>query len=148
MFANRFSFLHPELVEAACIGSPGDWPILPIKELNNNLLRYPVGTSDWIDVTGESFKTEEIKKVNFNFFIGDKDINDSVLFDDSFELQDREFILKNFGNIPVDRFRKAIPIMKENGLNLIYKEYKNVEHTVNQEMHKDIFDFLIKYSSE
>jgi len=29
-FVNRFTFLHPELIQAAAIGSPGGWPIAPV----------------------------------------------------------------------------------------------------------------------
>ncbi|MEQ1924149.1 MAG: hypothetical protein ABL952_16730, partial [Pyrinomonadaceae bacterium] len=53
MFANRFTFLHPDRVKAAAIGSPGGWPIAPVEKYKDKTLRYPIGVADLKTVAGK-----------------------------------------------------------------------------------------------
>jgi hypothetical protein len=52
MFANRFTFLHPDRVKAAAIGSPGGWPIAPVAKYEGKTLRYPIGVADFKKISG------------------------------------------------------------------------------------------------
>jgi hypothetical protein len=63
MFTNRFTMLHPERVLAAGIGSPGGWPVAPIKSYNGNALPYPAGVSDLETLTGKPFDSTTYVKV-------------------------------------------------------------------------------------
>lgn len=51
-FVNRFAMLHPENVLAVVAGSPGGWPIAPVRELAGEPLTYPVGIADLEDLAG------------------------------------------------------------------------------------------------
>lgn len=85
MFANRFTFLHPDRVKAAVIGSPGGWPIAPVASYKEKSLRYPIGLADFKTVAGRKINMKELRRVPLFVFVGDQDDNDSVPFDDSYD---------------------------------------------------------------
>jgi predicted esterase len=145
MFANRFTFLHPERVKAAVIGSPGGWPMAPVKEFGGKALRYPIGTADLKTVAGKPLDLKELKKVPLFVFIGDKDDNDSVPFGDSYDDQDKELIFTLLGKTPVSRWATAQSLYKKAGLNAVFRSYPDVGHTITPTMRDDIRAFLLKY---
>ena len=145
MFTNRFTFLHPDRVKAAAIGSPGGWPIAPVEKYEEKPLRYPIGIGDFTTVTGRKLDLNALKKVPLFIFIGDKDENDSVPFGDSYDDVDRELIMPLLGKKPIDRWPIAEKLYKQAGLNAEFRAYKGVEHTVTLEMRDDIRAFLKKH---
>lgn len=145
MFANRFTFLHPDRVKAAAIGSPGGWAIAPAAIYKEKVLRYPIGTNDFKTVTGNRFALKRAQKVPLFIFLGDKDENDSVVFGDSYETEDKDLIFELFGKTPVERWEISKTLYKEAKMNAEFKLYPNVKHTVTAEMRTDILNFLSKY---
>lgn len=145
MFTNRFAFLHPERVKAAAIGSPGGWAIAPVSIYKEKNLRYPIGVNDFKNVSGENLNLKELRKVPLFIFLGDRDENDSVIFGDSYEEDDKTLIFEIFGKTPVERWEISKSLYEQAKLNARFKLYPNVEHTVNAEMQKDVKDFLLKY---
>ncbi len=145
MFANRFAFLHPGRVKAAAIGSPGGWPIAPVARYKDKELRYPIGVSDLRRVSGKDLDLQKLRKVALFIFLGDKDDNDSVIFGDSYDQEDRDIILPLFGQKPVDRWNVVQSLYREAGLNAEFKLYPGVEHTVTPAMRDDIRAFLLKH---
>jgi len=145
MFANRFTFLHPDRVKAAAIGSPGGWPIAPVASFKEKTLRYPIGVADLKKIAGKSLNLESLRKVPMFVFLGDKDDNDSVVFGDSYDEEDRELILPLFGQKPVDRWETIRQLYKEAGLNAEFKLYADVGHTINTQMQRDIVAFFEKH---
>jgi dienelactone hydrolase len=145
MFANRFTFLHPDRVKAAAIGSPGGWPIAPVARYKDKDLRYPIGISDFRRVTGRKIDLRNLRKVPLFIFVGDKDENDSVIFDDSYDQEDRDLMLPLFGQKPVDRWEIVQTLYRQAGLNAEFKLYPGVVHTVTPLMRDDIRAFLLKY---
>lgn len=145
MFANRFTFLHPDRVKAAVIGSPGGWPIAPVEKYNEKELRYPIGLADFRRVSGRKFDLRTLRRVPLFIFMGDKDDNDSVPFDDSYDDQDRELIIPLFGKKPVERWETSKSLYRQAGLNAEFKLYANVAHTMTPPMREDIQVFLLKH---
>jgi predicted esterase len=145
MFANRFTFLHPDRVKAAAIGSPGGWPMAPVARYKEKDLRYPIGISDFRQVTGKKFDLRRLRRVPLFIFVGDKDDNDSVIFDDSYDQEDRDLILPLFGQKPVDRWEVVRSLYRDAGLNAEFKLYPGVVHTVTPVMRDDIRAFLLKH---
>ena len=145
MFANRFTFLHPDRVKAAVVGSPGGWPIAPVPRYKNKELRYPIGIADFRQVAGEKIDLRQLRRVPLFIFVGDKDDNDSVVFGDSYDDEDRELILPLFGQKPVDRWETAKSLYREAGLNAEFKLYPGAAHTVNPTMREDVRAFLLKH---
>lgn len=145
MFANRFTFLHPDRVKAAAIGSPGGWPVAPVAKYREKALRYPIGVADIKAVTGKGLDLKTLRKVPLFVFLGAKDTNDSVPFDDSYDQEDRDLIYPLFGKTPVERWAISESLYKQAGLNAEFKLYPDVPHTVSPLMRDDIRAFLMKH---
>jgi len=148
MFANRFTFLHPKRVKAAAIGSPGGWAIAPVNSHKEKTLRYPIGTGDFKLVAGKSFDNKNLRKVPLFIFLGDKDTNDSVVFGDGYDAEDKDLVFEIFGKTPVERWETSKSLYRENELNATFKLYSNIGHTVTDEMIKDILEFFSKYVNQ
>ena len=146
MFANRFTFLHPDRVKAAAIGSPGGWPIAPVAAYKDKQLRYPIGLADFKTVAGRKLDLAELRRVPLFIFLGDQDENDSVPFDDSYDQEDRDLINPLFGKMPVERWEISKSLYKQAGLNAEFKLYPGIKHTVSPEMRDDIRQFFLKYA--
>jgi dienelactone hydrolase len=145
MFANRFTFLHPERVKAAAIGSPGGWAIAPAPVFQEKTLRYPIGTGDFEAVSGEKFDLKKVRKVPLFIFLGDQDDNDSVVFGDAYEEEDKNLIFELFGKTPVERWNVSKSLYEQSKMNAEFRLYPNVKHTVSPEMRRDVRAFLAKY---
>lgn len=74
-FVSRFAALHPDLVRAASIGSPGYGPILPVARWNDVTLPYPIGVADLADVAGAAFDAAAFRQVALQIYVGDADDN-------------------------------------------------------------------------
>jgi len=144
MFANRFTFLHPDRVKAAAIGSPGGWPIAPVEKYRDKTLRYPIGIAHYKLISGKKLDLKTLRKVPLFIFIGSIDENDSVPFGDSYDDEDRELINPLFGTKPVERWPISETLYKQAGLNAIFKIYPDVPHTVTPLMRDEIRAFLLK----
>lgn len=148
MFVNRFTFLHPNRVKAAIVGSPGGWPIVPAASYKEKTLRYPIGVADLRSVTGNDLDLKTLRGVPMFVFLGDKDDNDSVAFDDSYDKEDRELIFPLLGEKPVDRWGAARDMYIAAGLNAEFKLYPGIGHTITLDIRNDILAFLKRHLSE
>jgi predicted esterase len=147
MFTNRFTFLHPERVKAATIGSPGGWAIAPVKSFKGKTLPYPIGIGDYKKVSGREFNLEELRKVPLFIYLGGKDDNDSVVFRDGYEKEDETLIFELFGKTPSGRWEISRKLYKDQKLNAVFKLYPDVKHTISKEMRTDLLEFLSKYKN-
>lgn len=145
MFVNRFTFLHPERVKAAIAGSPGGWPIAPSDTYGTSRLRYPIGVADLNLVSGRALDIKALQKVPLFLFLGDKDDNDSVPFDDSYDKDDRELVYAMFGKKPLDRWKTAKELYKNAGLQATFKLYPDTGHTITPAIRDDIVAFIAKH---
>ncbi len=143
-FVDRFTVLHPERVRAAAIGSPGGWPIAPLAEWADSLLRYPVGVGDLDSLTGREFNFKAYQRVALFHFLGDQDTNDAVVFEDAFDKQDKDLIFALFGSTPVDRWPSVLAVHDTVGCQCTFRLYKGVGHTLTPEMLADITDFFLR----
>lgn len=142
MFANRFTFLHPDRVKAAAIGSPGGWPIAPVSEVDGKTLRYPIGTGDMKLVAGRKLDIKALRKVPLLVFLGDQDDNDSVIFGDGYDEEDKDLIFALFGKTPIERWEKSKKLYADNKLKATFKLYPGIKHTVTTAMYNDLVEFL------
>ncbi len=145
MFTNRFTFLHPERVKAAAIGSPGGWAIAPIGAWKGKTLRYPIGSADLKIVSGRKLDLKRLRKVPLFLFLGAEDTNDSVIFRDSYELEDEKLIFDLFGKTLVERWVTTQTIYGANLLEATLKLYPKVGHIISKEMWNDIKAFFSKH---
>ena len=142
MFANRFTLLHPEKILGAAIGSPGGWPIAPVPTFAEEPLRYPIGVSDFRDVSGREFDRKAFSRVPLFMFLGDQDTNDSVPFTDGYDPQDAELVNRLFGSTPVERWGLSKKLYQSVGSQAEFRLYPGVEHTISEEIEMDMKDFF------
>ena len=147
MFANRFTFMHPDRVKAIAIGAPGGWPIAPVAAYDEHSLRYPIGVADFREVTGREINMRELRRIPMLIFMGDQDDNDAVPYGDAYENEDREVIFPLFGRTPIERWGTARSFYAQAGLNAEFKLYPGVGHTITNEMRDDMRSFLQRYAN-
>jgi len=148
MFVNRFAFLHPEMVKAVAGGSPGGWAIAPSEKFKGKTLRYPIGTGDFKIVSGKKLDSKELRKVSFFIFMGDKDENDSLVFGDGYEDEDKNLVFELFGKTPLERWDASRRLYEENRLRAEFKLYPGVAHKVTPDMIGDIQTFFGKFAGK
>src|SRR4051812_13433078 len=129
MFANRFAMLHPTIVKAAAVGSPGGWPLAPVAAYQGQALRYNIGIADLLQLVGTSFDSQSYVAVPHYFFIGDQDANDSVPYDDSYDPDDAALVDELFGTTPMERWPVAQSIYESAGCNAQFVTYPGVGHS-------------------
>lgn len=128
MFANRFTVLHPDLVKAATIGSPGGWPIAPIPNFNGEQLPYPAGVADLELLTGIPFDSEAYNAIPQLIYMGSEDDNDSLDFSDGWDEADALLIDELFGDDPISRWDDIEKIYQEAGTNTQFLLIEGVGH--------------------
>lgn len=148
MFVNRFAFLHPDLVKAVASGSPGGWAIAPAEKFGGKALRYPIGIADFKSVAGKKLDSKNLQKVAFFIFLGDKDENDSLVFGDGYEEEDKTLVFELFGKTPLERWEISRKLYAENKLQAEFKLYPNIAHKVTIEMIGDIQVFFGKFANK
>jgi pimeloyl-ACP methyl ester carboxylesterase len=128
MFANRFTILHPDLVKAATIGSPGGWPIAPISSFDGEPLPYPAGVVDLESLTGIPFDSEAYNAIPQLIYMGSDDVNDSLDFSDGWDESDARLIDRLFGDDPLSRWDDIERIYQEAGTNAQFLLIDGVGH--------------------
>ena len=146
MFVNRFVFLHPERVKAAIVGAPGGWAIAPTASYNNKNLTFPVGTSDFKEVSGKKFDLKRVRQVPLFMILGGKDTNDAVPMGDAYDKRESTLVLELFGKTPVERWSKTETLYRDNKLNATFKLYPDATHALTPEMRDDMIAFIAKYA--
>ncbi|MEW6196586.1 MAG: hypothetical protein AB1521_15675 [Bacteroidota bacterium] len=145
MFTNRFVLLHPEIVKAAAIGSPGGLPIVPVAKFEGVPLRYPIGIDDVKEISGEPFNLTELRNVDLFFFLGAEDNNDSVIYRDSYEQEDEDLIMNYFGKTLQERWDVCKKIYEKEDLsNSKFVLYEGVGHQINNQIIEDLLKFFGK----
>ena len=143
-FTNRFTLLHPDRIRAAAIGAPGGWLALPLKEWNEVKLRYPVGVWDLESLVGKEFDFESFRKIPLYIFMGDQDINDAVPMVDSYDPEDAQLILQNFGDSIMERWQFMENMYESAGSKARFVLYPRVGHEMTDEMLNDVKTFFLK----
>lgn len=66
VFAQRFALLHPELIDAACIGGASGSIPVPTGDLS-----YPIGIADYKGLTGKEFDMDSYSQIDFTYYVGE-----------------------------------------------------------------------------
>lgn len=145
MFTNRFTIIHPDRIAAAAFGSPGGWAMAPINSWNGKPLRYPIGTADFEAVTHKKLDRRQLKKTPMFLFMGSLDTNDSVIYRDSYDLEDQDLIFSLFGKTLMARWPITEAIYRDNLPEATLRLYPGVGHTVTKEMKDDVVAFFAQH---
>ncbi len=142
-FANRFTALHPEKVKAVAAGGINGLLIMPMDSLESRPLNYPIGVNDFNMLTGEDFKTREFINTPQFLFMGERDENDAIPFEDGYNKEERELIFELLGEqMMPNRWQACIKAYQSNGVNAIFKTYKETGHEQTSEIKGDVLKFF------
>lgn len=141
-FVNRFTALHPELVQAVVCGGVNCMPILPLDSMRGERLIYPVGIADVEEITGVPFNLGEYIKVPQFIFMGAQDTNDTLPYSDAFGDEERNVITKVLGDDMFGRWELSKRVYEESGCSALLKTYEGVGHTYSREINADIMEFF------
>ena len=140
-FVTRMAVIHPERIQCVVAGGLGGFPILPVNEMENTPLNYPVGIADFEQLFGKKFNARAFSAIPMKFFQGGADENDSVaegdelahagtFISDSYSYDQCIFINETFGERPVDRVAEVTAIYKAlKGEHFEYIVIPDIEHT-------------------
>lgn len=142
MFVNRFALLHPHAVRAVACGAPGGWPIAPLGAYRGVALDYPVGIADLPELAGQALDLDAFRALAQFFFIGAEDGNDSLVYTDGYDPEQKETVFALFGDTPVGRFAAAETLYREFGANARFTLYRGVGHTLSDAMLADTVAFF------
>lgn len=139
-FAQRFSLIHPELIDTACIG--GASGSIPIPNLD---LDYPLGIKNYEELFSKKFDIEEYKKITFDYYCGNLEcktkssdrtdekgnltpMHDMSYFDRSVPTDVGEDYRKSLEYDMFDRTKKIVEILRNIGINISHTIIPNTAH--------------------
>ena len=145
-FANRFALLHPNKVKAVAAGGLNGLLALPLDSIEDKPLDYPLGTNDFTVLFNQEFQKSEFINTPQFYLMGALDENDAVPYDDAFDPNERELIYELLGKemLPL-RCEICKKTYADNGVNVIFKTFKNIGHELPDSTKKEIVDFFEKY---
>lgn len=142
-FASRFTFLHPEVVAAATFGGVNGFIMLPVAELNSHSLNFPLGLADFEQVAGHPFDRSAFGAVPQFAYMGEKDQNDAVLYDDGYSDDDRKLIFTLLGRTMMpDRWKAVEAVYHEQALPVRFKTYAGIPHGTDRTINGEVADFF------
>ena len=139
-FAQRFSLIHPELIDAACIGGASGSIPIPNKDFD-----YPLGIKNYEELFGKKFDIEEYKKIIFDYYVGGLEcetkssdrtdengnlspMHDMSYFDKSVPIDVGETHRKNLGQDMFERAKNTVEILRNIGINISHTIIPNTAH--------------------
>jgi pimeloyl-ACP methyl ester carboxylesterase len=138
-FANRFTALHPDRVQAVAAGGVNGVLLLPQAKAGDHVLPFPLGTEDLRTFTGASFQATRWKQVPQFLFLGADDNNDAVAFDDGYSRVERKTVHAVLGQrMQPDRWQKAQALYLAAGANVQFRTYAGVGHGTNGAIHREL----------
>ena len=87
--------------------------------------------ADFKAVSGKKLDIEKLKRVPLFLFLGAEDTNDSVIFRDSYELEDEKLIFDLFGRTLVERWATTQTIYGANLPEATLKLYPKLGHSLS-----------------
>lgn len=153
IFAQRFSFIHPEIINKAIIGGAAGTIPMP-----DNKLSYPLGTKDYYQLFGKEFNEDAYKIIQMAYFVAeneskeirtqitDKGKTDYEMHDMSFKNNSTPIITGSqfrykYGQTLSKRFQSCINQLENGGYSIRSKIYKDADH-------KSLFSKNYEYATE
>ena len=145
MFAQRYTLLHPERVQAIAAGHCGGTFTLPESSYNGVQIDWPVGINDFFSLVGNEFDRDAYLQVPQYIYIGDQDTRITL---DGVQVlwrsQSQIFFIQNtFGYYGPEILEKQLGYLNSIGYNnIMFRMYPGVGHKHTSTMLTDSLDFL------
>ena len=143
-FTNRFSFIHPEIIQALAIGGFNGELMLPQNEINGIKLNYPIGTNDFSELFGKKLNTDTYRAIPQFIYMGKLDDNDAVQFDDAYSENERQIINDNIGKDVQARYIQCQTFYQKHNINPIFTTYENVGHWTTSNVNLEVIKFFLQ----
>lgn len=137
-FVTRMAILHPGRVRAVIAGGLGGFPILPVNEIDGQLMTFPVGTGDLASIGDGPLNDEALRETSVLLFQGGADENDSVpeppldcqqYGSDSYDCDQAAFVNSRFGASTIERLPHVVDAYTAFGMrDFNYLVLPDVEH--------------------
>lgn len=136
VFAQRLALIYPEIIDTACIGgASGSIPII------DSRIDYPIGIGNYEKIFQKAFNKEEYKKINFEYYVGSLEtyiktnrngniepMHDMSYFNRSISTEIGRQQRLILGTDLFDRAKKAVEILKEQGVKINHNVLYNCIH--------------------
>jgi hypothetical protein len=144
-FVNRFAAIHPEKVKALAAGGVNGLLFLPVDEINQEKLIYPVGTADFQEMFEKPFNPAAFKEIPQFLFMGAMDENDAIPYADAFDQNEQELIFRTLGEeMQPTRWENCQRIYDKESVNAQIRTYENIGHEQPDKIKNDILEFFKK----
>ena len=147
-FINRFSFIHPDIIQALAIGGFNGELMLPQSEINGLKLHYPLGTYDFKKRFNQKFDLETYKKIAQFIYMGELDENDAVQYDDAYNKKERKIINENIGPTVQERYLECQDIYMKANIHATFKTYEKVGHWTTSTMNLEVIKFFLEQMNQ
>lgn len=142
LFANRFTFLHPEAVAAAAYGGVNAFIMLPVTELDSEPLEFPLGLADFAKISGHPFDRATYAAVPQFAYMGEKDTNDAVVHRDAYSEPDQALIFKLLGQTLIpDRWKAVEAVYQKEHLPVQFRTYESMGHGTDGKINGEVAEF-------
>ncbi|MFN3755167.1 hypothetical protein [Flavobacterium sp.] len=142
-FTNRFSFLHPNKIQALAIGGFNGELMFPQNEFNGVKLNYPIGTNDFEKLFHQKFDFQNYKSIPQFIYMGELDDNDAVQFDDAYSKKERKIINDNIGATVQKRYLECQKNYLKSNIKATFKTFENVGHWTTANMNLEVIKFFL-----
>ena len=136
VFAQRLALIYPEIIDTACIGgASGSIPII------DSRIDYPIGIGNYEKIFQKAFNKEEYTKINFEYYVGSLEtyiktnrngniepMHDMSYFNRSIPTEIGRQQRLILGTDLFDRAKKAVEILKEQGVKINHNVLYNCIH--------------------
>lgn len=147
-FTNRFSFIHPEKIQALAIGGFNGKLMLPQKKLNGIKLNYPIGINDFTGLFGKKFDLETYQSIPQFIYMGKLDDNDAVQFDDAYNESERKIINANLGRGVQERYLECQKIYQKHNIAPTFKTFEDIGHWTTSAVNLEVILFFLNQMQE
>ncbi len=144
-FANRFTALHPDKIKAVAAGGVNGLLILPLSELKDQQLNYPLGIADIETVSNDTFDFKSFQDTPQFYFMGELDSNDAIPYEDGYSIAERELVFQLLGReMQPKRWQACRSIYDSLEINASLKTYHNTGHEQTETIKKAVVEFFKK----
>ena len=142
-FTNRFAAIHPETIKAVAAGGVNGLLILPLANIDESRLDFPLGVSDFQLLFSKQFDSAEFINTPQFYFMGALDDNDAIPYEDGYDIQEREMVFHLLGQeMMPTRWRNCIKVYEDYGVKAHFKTYEGIGHEQPNMVKEDILIFF------
>lgn len=141
IFAQRFAFLHPEIIDTMLVGGAGGTIPMPSDCKKSSKFEYPLGTKDYKTLMEKDFNVEEYKKIRFEYYLSEiEEVKKSKVRKDELgrraPLHDMSYMKRSVPTDVANEFRDTFERNLLTRFKNQLKEYERKGYKIDAEIYK------------